>query len=41
MYTFEEIAVKIEPIDSVHLVKEKQYYNMLKGNSKFIFYPMS
>ncbi|KAE9536518.1 hypothetical protein AGLY_007307 [Aphis glycines] len=30
MYTFEEIAVKIEPIDSVHLVKEKQYYNMLK-----------
>ncbi|XP_026808665.1 casein kinase I-like [Rhopalosiphum maidis] len=32
LYTFEEIAVKIEPITSVHITKEKQFYKMLKGN---------
>lgn len=36
LYTFEEVAIKIEPIDSMHLLKENLFYKMLKANSKFI-----
>ncbi|KAL4150120.1 hypothetical protein QTP88_003957 [Uroleucon formosanum] len=32
MYTFEEVAIKIEPIQSMHLLKEKQCYKMLNAN---------
>ncbi|XP_015372428.1 PREDICTED: casein kinase I isoform gamma-1-like [Diuraphis noxia] len=32
MYTFEEVAIKIEPIRSMHLLKEKQCYKMLNAN---------
>jgi len=38
MYTFEEVAIKIEPIRSMHLLKEKQCYKMLNANSTFLFF---